>query len=253
MLRHKDEVTQMIRRHTFVAVVAFLLCSASAFAQAINTLTAQEKAQGWQLLFDGKTLNGWHPAAPPEGRGRGRGREGAPPAAPAAPTPGQVGTPKPCTGKGATSQGPAGASHWEVVNGSIVGCGEPTGYLNSDRSFKNFVLAIDFKCSAETNSGVYVRSPKENGGYEVQIWRQQPAGYNTGGIVGTAKTARDFTFKPDQWNHYEITADGDHLIVKLNGETTVDVHDARFPEGNIRVQYQQFPIEVRNIKLRPLP
>jgi 3-keto-disaccharide hydrolase len=98
-----------------------------------------------------------------------------------------------------------------------------------------------------------VRSPQENGGYEVQIWRQQPAGYNTGAIVGTAKTARAFTFKADQWNRYQITADGDHLVVQLNGETTLDVHDTRFAEGHLRLQYQQFPIAFRNIKLRPLP
>lgn len=27
---------------------------------ALNTLTASEKAAGWKLLFDGKTLSGWH-------------------------------------------------------------------------------------------------------------------------------------------------------------------------------------------------
>ena len=87
----------------------------------------------------------------------------------------------------------------------------------------------------------------------MQIWRQQPAGYNTGSIVGTAKTARDYAFKADQWNQMQITADGDHLVVVLNGETTLDTHDAKFPDGNIRFQYQQFPIAFRNIKIRQLP
>jgi hypothetical protein len=115
------------------------------------------------------------------------------------------------------------------------------------------VLSIEFKTGGESNSGVFVRCPNENGGYEVQIWKQQPAGYNTGAIVGTAKTARDYTFKSNEWNLFQITADGDHLVVVLNGETTVDVRDARFSEGQIRLQYQQFPIAFRNIKIRPLP
>ena len=133
-------------------------------------------------------------------------------------------------------------------------CGEPTGYLTSDRGYKNFVLSLEFRCAADVNSGVFVRSTDDNtGGYEVQIWRQQPAGYNTGAIVGVAKTARDYAFKPDQWNRYQITADGDHLVVELNGETTLDVHDAKFADGHLRLQYQQFPIAFRNIRIRSLP
>ena len=136
---------------------------------------------------------------------------------------------------------------------TLIACGEPTGYLTSERSYKNFVLSIEFKCAGDANSGVFVRSPQENGGYEVQIWRQQPAGYNTGAIVGVAKTARDVAFKADQWNRYQITADGDHLVVELNGETTLDIHDTRFAEGHLRLQYQQFPIAFRNIRIRVLP
>jgi hypothetical protein len=236
----------MTKTQTSLAVGTLLLWSAASRAQTVNTLTAQDAAQGWQLLFDGKTLAGWHASVPPQGQGRGRGAPSQPP------PPGQTGTPKPCVTTQAQSA-PAGASHWEVVDGLLTACGAPAGYLTSDRSYKNFALSIEFKCGADTNSGVFVRSPQESGGYEVQIWRQQPAGYNTGAIVGTAKTAREYTFKADDWNRYEITVNGDHLVVVLNGETTLDIHDTNFAEGQLRLQYQQFPIAFRNIKIRPLP
>ena len=44
--------------------------------------------------------------------------------------------------------------------------------------------------------------------------------------------------------------DGDHLIVVLNGTKTLDVHDSKFLDGRIRLQYQKFPIEFKNIKLK---
>jgi hypothetical protein len=41
-----------------------ILAAASlAFAQTPNTLTPEEKAAGWQLLFDGKSTKGWQPTA----------------------------------------------------------------------------------------------------------------------------------------------------------------------------------------------
>src|SRR6185436_18851020 len=111
-----NEVTLMTRTHALIAAFALLLWSATVSAQSVNTLTAQEKAQGWQLLFDGKTLNGWHSATPPHARA---GRAGAP-QAPQAPTPGQVGTATPCAAaRGSASPVPAGGSHWEVVDGSL--------------------------------------------------------------------------------------------------------------------------------------
>src|SRR5438093_9855231 len=126
----------MTTKHALLTTFAILMWSAMLIGQSINTLTADEKAQGRQLLFDGKTLTGWHSSAPPPGSGRAN--------APAAPTLGQIGTPKPCTtAQGRSSSGvPAGGSHWEVVDGALTGCGEPTGYLTSDRSYTNFVLSI---------------------------------------------------------------------------------------------------------------
>src|SRR5262245_2698426 len=242
----------MTMTRALIAMVALFWWAPPMSGQTMNTVSAQDRAQGWQLLFDGQTLAGWHVSAPPQGASRSG------PAPPA--QPGQVGTPKPCVGAPVQpvpaprpGSGQAGGSHWEIVDGLLTPCGEPTGYLTSDRSYRNFVLSIEFLCGADTNSGVFVRSPQENGGYEVQIWRQQPAGYNTGAIVGTAKTTREYAFKAGAWNRYQITADGDHLIVELNGETTLDIHDTRFSEGHVRLQYQQFPIAFRNIKIRALP
>ncbi len=42
------------------AIAAGCAVSGMALAQESNTLSAQEKADGWQLLFNGKNLDGWH-------------------------------------------------------------------------------------------------------------------------------------------------------------------------------------------------
>src|SRR5206468_10735680 len=69
------------------AMFTLLWWPATLFGQDVNTLSAQESAQGWHLLFDGITLAGWHVSAPPQGGGR------TGPAQP--PQPGQVGLPNP--------------------------------------------------------------------------------------------------------------------------------------------------------------
>ena len=227
-----------------------LLTGAGLFG-ADNALTPKEKAAGWVLLFDGRTLDGWDSSVPSPAAAHAPGgapKKTAP--APAGAAPAQGSHPRPCStpmGQAAVSQG---ASHWEVIHGALSPCGETAGYLMSKESYRNLVLTIDFKTAEDTNSGVFVRSPGGDLGYEVQIWKAQPAGYNTGSIVGTAKTAREFRFIPDQWNHYEIMADGDHLMVVLNGARCVDVHDSQFADGRIRLQYQKFPIEFKNVKMR---
>jgi hypothetical protein len=230
---------------------SIILVSAAGLFAADNVLTPQEKAAGWVLLFDGQTLNGWSSAVPqPAARSGAPGKAKA--AAPAGGAPAVGSNPRACSARDAQTAVSEGASHWEIVSGTLSPCGDPAGYLTTNETYKDFILKVDFRTGEDTNSGVFIRSPNGTAGYEVQIWKAQPAGYNTGSIVGTAKTVGEFKFIPDQWNHYEITADGDHLVVVLNGTKTLDVHDSQFAEGRIRLQYQKYPIEFKNIKLQAI-
>ncbi len=244
-MRRYGPIGAMMKAAIFAACA---FAASGVVAAADNALTARERSEGWILLFDGKTLDGWDSSnpAPPSAASRGKQAKKAPQPG-AAPAVGS--NPRACS---ESVEVPPGASHWEVRDGVLAPCGDPAGYLSTKTEYRNFVLQVDFRTGGDTNSGIFIRSPEGIQGYEVQIWRSQPAGYNTGSIVGTAKTGRDYHFIADAWNHYEITADGDHLIVVLNGAKTVDTHDARFADGHIRLQYQKYPIEFKNIKLKLL-
>ena len=50
----------MIKEKLWMLLVGCVLVCGTAQAQAPNTLTPQEKQEGWQLLFNGKDLKGWH-------------------------------------------------------------------------------------------------------------------------------------------------------------------------------------------------
>jgi hypothetical protein len=54
----------------------------------------------------------------------------------------------------------------------------------------------------------------------------------------------------DRWNDYEISARGRRLVVKLNGQTTVDVEDDRLVAGPIALQYGAGRVMFRNVRIR---
>jgi Domain of Unknown Function (DUF1080) len=145
---------------------------------------------------------------------------------------------------------------WKAEKGSLACDGSERSWLSTTQSFSNYVLKLEFRGSEKVNSGVFLRSEKEGQphitGYELQIWDYQPAAYNTGSLVGSLK-AQPVKIIPDQWNQYEITADGDHFVVVLNGKTVLDGHDSKHASGVIGFQCQpDNPIAFRNIKIRPI-
>lgn len=49
----------MLRKTFFIGIMACLVFT-DLHAQELNTLSAQEKKEGWKLLFNGKNTAGWH-------------------------------------------------------------------------------------------------------------------------------------------------------------------------------------------------
>jgi len=208
----------MSARLVFMATAGLVLVATPARTQdsAPNTVTQAESRQGWLLLFDGSSLNGW------EAR---------------------------------TTSDPKASPDWSVKDGALLCGGAAPSWLATADTFADYVLRLQFRGPALVNSGVFLRSQKEGAphvtGYELQIWDAQPAGYNTGSLVGTVK-APPASMLPDVWNQYEITADGDHIVVVLNGKTALDTRDAAHASGVVGFQCQpQQRIEFRNIKLLP--
>src|SRR5262245_59306735 len=149
-----------------------------------------------------------------------------------------------------------GTGDWKVENGALVCGGTTPNWIGTSASFSNFILKLEFRGPEKVNSGVFLRSQKEGQphitGYELQIWDYQPEGFLTGSLVGSLKAAPT-KILPDQWNNYEITAQGDRFVIVLNGKTLLDARDPKHASGVVGFQCQKDNrIEFRNIKLRPI-
>lgn len=199
-----------------IAIGAVLIAAGLAAAQERpNTLTPKEAAEGWKLLFDGKSLEGWEPHA--------------------------------------TFAAPA-TGDWRIEDEAISCPGTTAGWLASNDTFSDFILKLQFRGGEKVNSGVFLRSQKtgqpHQTGYELQIWDYQPQGYNTGSLVGSLK-ASPVKIVADAWNNYEISAKGDHFTIVLNGKTLLDDRDSKHASGVIGFQCQKGNrIQFRSIKLK---
>ncbi len=149
-----------------------------------------------------------------------------------------------------------GAPAWRIANGVLVADSPDGGWLGTTTAFADFVLKAEFRAAADCNSGIFLRSAREGlphqTGYELQIYDDHPAGYNTGSLVNYA-IASEAKIVPGQWNSFEITAAGSHFVAIYNGRKILDAADATHAVGVIGLQYNRGKkIEFRNIKLRPL-
>ena len=149
-----------------------------------------------------------------------------------------------------------GDANWEIVDG-IAQADMGFGHLVTKESFGDFVLRAEFWVDAPANSGVFIRCsdpamPSPRSCYEVNIFdeRPDPSG-GTGGIPRHAAVA-GMPKIGGQWNIYEITAQGDHIVVVLNGRRTVDIRDDTYASGPVTLQYGAGVVKFRRVDIRPL-
>jgi 3-keto-disaccharide hydrolase len=147
-----------------------------------------------------------------------------------------------------------GDANWQLSDG-IVAADMGAGFLVTHESYGDFELEVEFFVSPDANSGVFLRcaNPAKPGAatcYEVNIFdqRRDPT-YRTGAIVGVSKPSVQID-AGDRWNTYHIEAHGRHLIVKLNGQTTVDIDDDKLATGPIGLQYASGQVKFRSVRIR---
>jgi hypothetical protein len=153
-----------------------------------------------------------------------------------------------------------GDANWSAGDGVIQATagGKDPGYLVTNNSYKDFMLKAEFWASDDANSGVFLRCQNpavitDENCYEANIFDQRPdPTYATGAIVKVAKLNAPMIKAGGKWNTYELTAQGDHLVVVLNGVKTVDVHDAKLREGPIALQWGRGTIKWRKVEIKPL-
>ena len=123
--------------------------------------------------------------------------------------------------------------------------------------YKDFMIRAEFWASDDANSGIFIRciDPKKIGAatcYEVNIYDKRPdPSYGTGAIVDFAKVD-PMPKAGGKWNTFEITAQGDQLKVVMNGQTTVDIKNSKFPAGPFALQYGDGVIKFRKVQVKPL-
>ena len=221
-------------------------------APAHNTLSPEEVAAGWQLLFDGVSTDGW----------RGYNRDVFPEAG------------------------------WGVGDGDLIvmasdGSEEGMGGdIVSEAEFSSFELLFEFLVTPVGNSGVFYRVEEHP---ELAMWQVAPeyqvlddSAYIAMGTMDmhTHLTGDNYDLQPSvvrasnpigEWNQGRILVDGTHVEHWLNGQKTVEyeyfspewealvagskfaAHEeyGRALSGRIGIQDHGHELRYRNIKIRP--
>ncbi len=173
--------------------------------QLPNTLTREEKLDGWMLLFNGKSDKGW----------RGYNKEGFP------------------------------EKGWAVEDGMLhvmgSGAGEAGGGgdIISTRTFSDFELSLEWKVSEGGNSGIFYLAQEKEG---QPIWKSAPemqildnekhpdaklgidGNRAAGSLYDLIPGNMDVVKPAGEWNHVKILVYRGTVVHTVNGVNVLEYH-----------------------------
>ncbi|HSR68425.1 MAG TPA: DUF1080 domain-containing protein [Acidobacteriota bacterium] len=210
----------------------------------VNTLSEEERAQGWRLLFDGRTFDGW----------RGYGGEKVPEAWEI-----QDGAMAYVPGK------------------------QDRGDIMTEDEFKNFELRLQWKISPGGNSGIFFHVDGGQDwswqtGPEMQVLDNEGHADGRSPLTSAGSNyalhapSSDVTRPVGEWNQVRILVEGPHVEHWLNGVKIVEyelwsedweqrVEASKFKDmdgygragrGHIVLQDHGNKVWFRDIKIRPI-
>lgn len=228
----------------FISLASFIMSFSTNNKQKDNTLTKKEKKQGWILLFDGATMNGWRAYKNKESDGWD------------------------------VKDGELYCKETGV---------KKRADLITNSQYENYELLIDWKITPKKNSGIIYMVTEENGatyesgpeyqliddiGYPSKLTDKQLSGSNYDMHAPTAKVVKP----AGEWNQTKIIINKGHVEHWLNGTKVVD-YQLWSPEweqlkanskwkdvkpygmsksGHIALQDHGGGVAFKNIKLKPL-
>ena len=131
-----------------------------------------------------------------------------------------------------------GKEKWTVADGVIHGMAvsKEYGYLQTEKSYKDFHLALRFKCEGSGNSGVFFHTAFKPGTPSITQGLQFEVdcriGQHTGGIYGDGRNwivwpspENELVVRHGEWNEYLLKVEGNRYVSRLNGIVMVDFTD----------------------------
>ncbi len=141
-------------------------------------------------------------------------------------------------GKDLTNWVPVGHEKWTVEDGTIHGQGitKEYGYLRTEKKYRDFWLAIRFKCEDDGNSGIYFHTEFKGDTVNIakgmQFEIDRTLDHHTGGLYGDDRgwiawpsPEYEQVIRPTDWNEYLLKVEANHMVAILNGITILDFTD----------------------------